>query len=126
MEQPALQRGDFREWIRCGIQQECEIVVNFDPEPDPGGSKDEHPAPLDTIPSPDGGISHYSWAFPVYCRHIVVTVQKIEDFMEQYVGVRTSMSRPKRWRRLGRLRSDLTDLLTHMEGDWNKGRIHFD
>jgi hypothetical protein len=61
MEQPALQRGYFREWIRCGIQQECEIVVNFDPEPDPGGSKDEHPVPLDTIPSPDGGISHDSY-----------------------------------------------------------------
>ena len=32
---------------------------------------DGDPIPPDTTPSTDGGISHYSWAFPVYLGHVV-------------------------------------------------------
>ena len=32
---------------------------------------DGDPIPPDTTPSTAGGISHYSWAFPVYLGHVV-------------------------------------------------------
>ena len=36
MDQPAQRQGYIREWIHCGIQQECKIVI-----PDPHASSKE-------------------------------------------------------------------------------------
>jgi hypothetical protein len=48
-------------------------------------------------------------------------IQKIEDFMERYVGGGAA----DKLDRLDRLQTNMTDTLSHMEGDWDKARSSF-